>query len=112
MRLLPLLALALAFAACNPPCQVAESGTAVSSSTITVDYVGTLNDGTEFDSGSCVEFSLLRVVPGFREGITGMNVGDEKTFSFGPDKGYGNNPPPGIPAGADLTFEVKLYQVR
>ena len=111
MRFVPLVFL-LALAACDAPCQVAESGTASSNSTVTVDYVGTLDDGTEFDRGSCVEFSLLRVVPGFREGITGMDVGDEKTFTFGPEKGYGNAPPPGIPAGANLTFAVKLYQVR
>ena len=105
---------AFALAACDSgsSCEVADSGTATATSTVTVDYIGTLSDGTEFDSGSCAEFPLQSVVPGFREGITGMDVGEEKTFTFGPEKGYGDTPRQGIPPGSDLTFFVKLYEVR
>ena len=115
--LLPLLALA----ACEPSpdpaldaasTEYASADRVVPTSTVTVDYAGTLPDGTEFDSGSDVTFPLGSVVPGFRDGLVGMAPGETRTFDVPPEQGYGADPPPGIPPGATLTFTVTVREIR
>ena len=123
MRLSLLLVAALALAACNADAPEASGApdaaatpeapqTAEATSTVTVDYRGTLPDGSVFDEGERVTFSLLQVVPGFQSNIAGMTEGETKTFVVPPEEGYGGAPPPGIPPGTDLTFEVTLHEVR
>ncbi|MEM0964348.1 MAG: FKBP-type peptidyl-prolyl cis-trans isomerase, partial [Bacteroidota bacterium] len=72
-----LLTLLLPLAACasGDPDAVAEP-----TSTVTVAYEGMLADGTVFDANDRATFSLRQVVPGFRSNITGMQVGETKTF--------------------------------
>ena len=113
------LTLLLPLAACeaddaaNPTTEVASSdAVAEPTSTVTVDYRGTLPDGAVFDEGDGITFSLLQVIPGFQSNIAGMSVGETKTFVVPPADGYGDNPPPGIPPDTDLTFEVTLREVR
>ena len=64
-----------------------------------------------FDSGEDVLFPLPQLIPGFRDNVVGMKAGESKTFTVAPEDGYGDNPPPGIPAGADLTFEVTAHEI-
>jgi FKBP-type peptidyl-prolyl cis-trans isomerase len=92
---------------------------ALANSTVTVAYEGRLEDGTVFDSSDGASFSLTRVIPGFRDGIVGMRVGETRTFSIPPEEAYGEdgvvNPNTGeviIPPNATLTFEVTLLGVR
>ena len=92
--------------------EYAATDRVVPTSTVTVDYTGTLPDGSEFDSGSNATFPLGGVVPGFRNGLVGMAPGETKTFDVPPEQGYGANPPPGIPPGAVLTFEVTVREIR
>ena len=89
----------------------ASADTVGPSSTVRLDYVGTLPDGSTFDSGSNVTFSMREVVPGFTKGMAGMAPGETRTFTVVPEDGYGANPPPGIPPGADLTFEVTVHEI-
>lgn len=125
MRLVFAAALTLAACQSAPEADVSEAGPldaasteyaatdrVVPTSTVTLDYVGTLPDGTVFDSGSNVTFPLGGVVPGFRDGLVGMSPGETKTFEVAPEDGYGANPPPGIPRDTDLTFEVTVHEVR
>lgn len=116
-----LFCLALALAACQSSpdgaldaasTEYASTDRVVPTSTVTVDYVGTLPDGSEFDSGSNATFPLGGVVPGFRDGLVGMAPGETRTFDVPPDQGYGANPPPGIPPGATLTFRVTVHEIR
>ncbi|MEM1057000.1 MAG: FKBP-type peptidyl-prolyl cis-trans isomerase [Bacteroidota bacterium] len=95
-------------------CDSGEPGVANANSTVTVAYEGRLTDGQLFDSSSGSTFSLRQVIPGFRDGIVGMMVGETKTFEVPPEEGYGNNPPPTsiIPPGATLIFTVELLDVR
>ena len=37
-----------------------------------------------------------QVIPGFEKAITGMKVGDKKSFQVSPDEGYGQEDPEGI----------------
>lgn len=112
--LLALLALSLTLPACSRSGGDASSdAVATAGSTVVVDYVGTLADGTEFDRGRGVAFPLQAVVPGFRDGIVGMRPGEEKTIVVPPEAGYGAAGVPGsIPPNATLTFEVTLRSIR
>lgn len=85
-------------------------------STVKVDYVGTLIDGTEFDSsikrGQPAVFPLNGVIPGWTEGVQLMNVGAKYRFvvpsalAYG-DKGAGQL----IGPDAVLIFDVKLLAI-
>ena len=87
-----------------------DTSTARPTSTVTVTYAGYVPSGRRFDAGTA-RFALTQVVKGFQEGITGMRVGGERTLVMPPALGYGNNPPPGIPANSVLVFKVKLNSI-
>jgi FKBP-type peptidyl-prolyl cis-trans isomerase FkpA len=82
---------------------------------VTVDYVGTLLDGTEFDSsvkrGEPVTFLLSQVIKGWTEGLQLMKEGDKFKFYIPSEIAYGENAPPAIGPNATLTFEVELLKV-
>jgi FKBP-type peptidyl-prolyl cis-trans isomerase FklB len=84
---------------------------------VTVNYRGTLVDGTEFDSsykrGEPVTFSLNQVIKGWTEGIQLMKEGGKFTFFIPSELAYGERGTPGGPIGpnAALIFEVELLSV-
>jgi len=83
---------------------------------VTVNYRGTLIDGTEFDSsikrGKPAQFSVGNVIPGWTEALTQMKVGS-KWQLFVPSKlAYGERRRPGIPANSVLIFEVELVSTE
>ena len=86
--------------------------------TVLVQYVGVLGrNGDEFDSswgrgGQPVSFPLNGVIPGFRNGIAGMQEGGRRIISMPPADGYGaNGAPPVIGPDESLVFVVDLLQV-
>jgi FKBP-type peptidyl-prolyl cis-trans isomerase 2 len=66
---------------------------------VTIEYTGTLEDGTVFDAsekhGKPLEFVLGSgmVIPGFEKAVEGMEKGEEKEVTIKPDEGYGNPNP-------------------
>jgi FKBP-type peptidyl-prolyl cis-trans isomerase len=85
-------------------------------STVQVHYVGTLIDGTQFDSsregGQPVTFNLGEVIPGWSEAVQLMPVGSTYRFVLPPEIGYGAaGSPPNIGPHATLIFEVELLQI-
>jgi FKBP-type peptidyl-prolyl cis-trans isomerase len=84
--------------------------------TVTVDYTGAVAaTGTVFqsslDSGQPVTFGLNEVIVGWKEGLVGMKVGGTRRLLIPAEKAYGANPPSGIPANADLVFDVTLHSI-
>lgn len=83
--------------------------------TVTVIYTGAVAaTGVIFDSnadtGQPAQLSLSQVIAGWTDGIPGMKVGGERRLLIPAAAGYGANPPAGagIPANADLVFDVTL----
>ena len=82
---------------------------------VTVHYVGTLSDGSEFDSsrskGKPFNFTLGRgdVIRGWDLGVASMRKGEVAKFTLAPEYAYGDaGSPPTIPEKATLVFEVEL----
>lgn len=83
------------------------------STTVTVNYVGWLTDGTEFDSGNSVQFSLGGVIAGWTEGVGSMRVSGRRRLLIPPDLAYGEQgSPPTIPPSATLVFDVDLIAIQ
>jgi FKBP-type peptidyl-prolyl cis-trans isomerase len=85
--------------------------------TVTVNYEGTLLDGTVFDSsyqrGEPATFPLNRVIKGWTEGLQLMDVGSTYMLYIPSELAYGSSPPPGAKIGADsvLIFKVELIAI-
>lgn len=85
---------------------------------LTVNYVGTLTDGTKFDSsidrGTPFQFTLGagQVIQGWEQGFAGMKVGGKRKLIIPPSLGYGANQVGPIPPNSTLIFEVELLSVQ
>jgi len=85
-------------------------------STVKVHYVGTLIDGTEFDSsrrrGEPTTFPLNAVISGWTEGLQLMSVGSTYKLYLPAKLAYGDRgAPPKIGPGTALIFEVELLDI-
>mmetsp|Transcript_11606 Transcript_11606/g.17723 ORF Transcript_11606/g.17723 Transcript_11606/m.17723 type:complete len:196 (+) Transcript_11606:249-836(+) len=87
--------------------------------TITVKYVGTLNDddgnSTEFDSANSFKFDLGagEVIKGWDRGLLDMKVGARRRLVVPPKLGYGKRgSPPEIPPNATLHFDVTMKKIE
>ena len=91
---------------------------AVSGKTVTVNYVGTLTDGTKFDSSydrnQPFDFALGagQVIKGWDQGVVGMKVGGKRKLVIPPSLGYGSTANGKIPANSTLIFEIELLGVK
>jgi FKBP-type peptidyl-prolyl cis-trans isomerase len=85
-----------------------------SGDSVTVKYVGKLNDGTMFDAESTFEFTLGAgdVIKGWDQGLIGMKVGGLRKLVVPPKLGYGKRGcGPDIPPDSTLYFEITLKKV-
>jgi FKBP-type peptidyl-prolyl cis-trans isomerase len=84
--------------------------------TVTVNYRGTLTDGTEFDSSykrnQPASFPVGGVIKGWTEALQLMKAGAKYQLFIPPDLAYGKEGRPGIPPNSVLIFEVELMDVK
>ena len=65
--------------------------------TVSVHYVGTFDDGTEFDSSRSRNIPITfqtgagQMIPGFEQAVLGMKVGETKQASLTPELAYGES---------------------
>ncbi len=87
---------------------------------VSVQCVGTLADGTVFETSRAKGKKPLQfvvggdsVVMGLAEGVAGMRVGGRRTLTVPPALGYGSRGKgKKVPPGATLTFDVELLSVK
>jgi hypothetical protein len=98
--------------------QVGDGATVKSGDTISVNYTGWLEDGTQFDStitkGQPVDFQIGvgQVISGWDEGVVGMNVNGTRLLVIPPSLGYGSTANGSIPANSSLVFEVQVVSIK
>jgi FKBP-type peptidyl-prolyl cis-trans isomerase FklB len=85
--------------------------------TVTVNYRGTLLDGTEFDSsykhGQPASFPVGQIIKGWTEALLLMPVGSKWQLFIPPDLAYGSRQPgPTIGPNSTLVFEVELLSIQ
>jgi FKBP-type peptidyl-prolyl cis-trans isomerase FklB len=83
---------------------------------VTVNYRGTLIDGTEFDSsykrGQPVQFPVGGVIRGWTEALEKMPVGSKWKLFLPSDLAYGEQGNRSIPPNATLIFDVELLNIK
>ncbi|MDJ0623666.1 MAG: FKBP-type peptidyl-prolyl cis-trans isomerase [Desulfocapsaceae bacterium] len=84
---------------------------------VKVDYIGTLIDGTEFDSsikrGEPAIFGVDQVIPGWSEALQLMEVGSKYKLYIPSELAYGEKgAPPVIEPNSVLVFEVDLLGIE
>ena len=90
----------------------------VKGDTVVVNYVGTLQNGTEFDNsrkrGEPITFKVGegRVIQGWEQGLMGMKVGGQRILVIPPEMGYGNRSVGPIPANSTLVFSIELLEIK
>lgn len=98
---------------------VGTGAVAAAGNYVTVNYTGTLDDGTVFDSSlkpGRTPFSFIlgagQVIKGWDEGVLGMKVGGTRELTIPPSLGYGSSGAGTvIPPNATLHFTVTLLSV-
>jgi FKBP-type peptidyl-prolyl cis-trans isomerase len=96
---------------------VGTGATAAAGDLVTVNYVGTLTNGTKFDSsydrGQPYTFRIGagQVIAGWDQGVPGMKVGGKRRLTIPPSLGYGNQANGSIPANSTLVFEIELVSI-
>ena len=95
-----------------------EGVPAKSGQTVTMHYVGTLADGSKFDSSRdrgkpfVTQIGTGSVIPGWDEGVPGMKIGEQRKLIIPPNLAYGNQDKGDIPPNSTLTFVVELLGVK
>ena len=83
----------------------------INHSKVAVHYIGTLEDGTEFDSSFkrnepfLFQIGVRQVIPGWELGLIGMKVGGKRTIKIPPNLAYGDSGAGGvIPPNSTIIF--------
>lgn len=97
---------------------VGTGAEAVAGKKLSMHYIGTLLDGTKFDSsrdrGTPFEFTLGvgQVIKGWDQGVAGMKVGGKRKLTIPSILAYGAGAVGSIPPNSTLVFEVELLAVK
>ena len=99
---------------------VGEGAEAQDYNKVVVNYTGSLEDGSIFDSSLnqgrepfTFTLGVGSVIKGWDLGVKGMKVGGKRKLTIPPELGYGDQGAGDvIPPGATLIFEVDLLEVE
>ena len=98
---------------------VGEGAEAQDYNKVVVNYTGSLEDGSVFDSSFnpgrgpfTFTLGVGSVIKGWDLGVKGMKVGGKRKLTIPPELGYGDKGASVIPPGATLIFEVDLLEVE
>jgi len=99
---------------------VGEGVEALDHNKVVVNYTGTLEDGSIFDSSLkpgrepfTFTLGVGSVIKGWDLGVKGMKVGGKRKLTIPPDLGYGDRGAGNvIPPNTTLYFEVELLEVE
>jgi FKBP-type peptidyl-prolyl cis-trans isomerase FklB len=84
--------------------------------TVTVNYRGTLLDGTEFDSsfkhGQPAQLRVSGVIAGWTEALLKMKTGSKWQLFIPTELAYGERSPSSIPPNSVLIFEIELLSTQ
>lgn len=85
--------------------------------TVKVNYIGTLENGKEFENsyklGKPATFKIGRLIAGWDEGLSTMKVGGERMLYIPSNLAYGQmGSPPNIPPNSNLKFKIELLDVK
>ncbi|MFA7301190.1 MAG: FKBP-type peptidyl-prolyl cis-trans isomerase [Candidatus Shapirobacteria bacterium] len=90
-----------------------------SGDTISIHYLGTLQNGAKFDSSYDrkepfeTKIGVGMVIKGWDEGVLGMKIGGKRKLTIPSDLAYGEQGAGGvIPPNATLIFEVELINIK
>ncbi len=83
---------------------------------VLVNYTGRLMDGKVFDSSLArnrpAEFGLKNIIPGLRQAILNMQVGQKNEVVIPPNLAYGASGSNNIPPNSALKFELEIVGVK
>lgn len=93
--------------------KVGEGDAISSGDWISVDYTGTLTNGTVFDSSTSrgpfkFRIGIGQVIDGWEMGLIGMKVGGVRKLTIPAELAYGDREVGIIPPNSTLIFEVTL----
>jgi len=91
--------------------------TAITGTTVSVKYIGKLENGKVFDSSLVAPFAFKlgagEVIAGWDQGVAGMRTGEKRRLIIPGDLAYGRRgSPPDIGPNATLIFDVELVHVK
>jgi FKBP-type peptidyl-prolyl cis-trans isomerase FklB len=95
---------------------VSNAGSPQPTDRVTVEYRGTLIDGTEFDSSAKhplgAPLEVKNLIKGWQEALSLMKPGARWQLFVPPELGYGVGARPGIPGGSLLIFDIELKGIQ
>jgi FKBP-type peptidyl-prolyl cis-trans isomerase len=86
--------------------------------TVVVDYIGSTQEGVQFDSsyarGTPFIFTVGggKVIQGWEKGLIGMKVGGQRILIIPSALGYGNMQVGTIPPNSTLVFAIELREIQ
>lgn len=86
--------------------------------TVVMNYLGTLEDGTKFDSSYdrgqpfTTQIGVGQVIQGWDEGVPGMKIGGKRKLIIPSQMAYGDRAIGNIPPNSTLIFEVELLDIK
>lgn len=96
---------------------VGTGSVAATGDTLTVNYIGTLQNGNVFDSSYArnqpftFRLGAGQVIAGWDQGLPGMRVGGKRRLTIPPSLAYGSQGSGPIPPNATIKFDVELVSI-